>query len=305
MERLEVKEIFQLPEVKDGHIFNTSLFQSLKLGEKKYFVLTEKNQPISRMIFTFFNGKAISGIAATFGSIDFSQPMTEDKADFFFTKAVDLLAGFEIEGIIIKNWPSIYGASLNMPTCLSAAGFEILHSDVNQHLTITIEPFISRIKYNERKKLNQCLERGYRFMELSTEALTAVYELVENTRDRKGFPVSMSFDELSATILKLPEAYLLFGLYDGDTLIAASVSIRITEGILYNFYHADDIDYRSTSPLVMLVQNIYEFCQRNDIGLLDFGISSEKGVLNEGLFKFKQNLGCDTSEKVTYRLGHG
>jgi GNAT acetyltransferase-like protein len=304
MERLQVKEVFQLPEVKDGHIFNTSMFQSLKPGEKKYFVLTEDHRPISRIIFTFLEGKAISGVAATYGSIDFNAASVDD-INFFLRQVIHKLRAEGMSEIQIRHWPSFYSKELEEMSIFEDLGFTIIHNEVNQHLRVSQERFEEKIRYNERKKLNQCINKGYRFDLLSIGSLVDVYKLVRSTRDRKGFPVSMSFDELSATILKLPETYLLFGLYDGDTLIAASVSIRITENILYNFYHADDINYRSTSPLVMLVKGIYEYCQINEIDFLDFGTSSEKGVLNEGLFKFKQNLGSDTSEKVTYKLSHG
>ena len=38
--------------------------------------------------------------------------------------------------------------------------------------------------------------------------------------------------------------------------------------------------------------------------LLDLGISTESGEINEGLFNFKKSLGCSTSEKNTYRLSY-
>ena len=52
----------------------------------------------------------------------------------------------------------------------------------------------------------------------------------------------------------------------------------------------------------MLVGKIYEYCQQNGIAVLDLGISSENGILNEGLFNFKKNLGSETSNKSTYQL---
>ena len=114
----------------------------------------------------------------------------------------------------------------------------------------------------------------------------------------------MTYDDLYKTISLLADKYLLFGVFDDKKLIAASVSIRISKSILYNFYHADDFSYRSTSPMVMLIKEIYQYCQQNDIRLLDLGISTETGKINEGLFKFKKALGCSTSEKNTYRLSY-
>ena len=100
----------------------------------------------------------------------------------------------------------------------------------------------------------------------------------------------------------MPEHYLLFGVYDESKLIAASVSVRISRQIMYNFYHADDINYRSSSPVAMLVDGVYKYCQQNNFNILDLGISSVQGLLNQGLFDFKDNLGCETSNKCTYVL---
>ncbi len=47
-------------------------------------------------------------------------------------------------------------------------------------------------------------------------------------------------EALNETIKSMPAGtYLLFGLFDNNNLIAASVSIRVSHDILYNFYHAD------------------------------------------------------------------
>ena len=184
------------------------------------------------------------------------------------------------------------------------AGFRVINTEVNQHLLVLESEFKLLIRKNEKKKLNQCIKQDYTFKLLSIDELADIYQLVTETRVRKGFPVSMAYDGLHQTIMSLPDKYLLFGLFDQAELIAASVSIRISQNILYNFYHADEFAYRSNSPLVMLVQEIYCYCQQNEIKILDLGISSENGVKNEGLFVFKENLGCLSSEKNTYFLSY-
>ena len=114
----------------------------------------------------------------------------------------------------------------------------------------------------------------------------------------------MSLEQLQTSINAMPEHYLLFGVYDGNKLIAAAVSVRISRDIMYNFYHGDDVSYRSTSPIVMLVAGIYQYCQQKNISILDLGISSVEGQINQGLFDFKKNLGCESSNKYTYVLNN-
>jgi hypothetical protein len=301
MNGLQVRAVSQPPIIKGGYIFNTPEFQSLKPGEKKYFALFEKEQPIARISFSLNNHQAISGYQATFGSIDAEVPLLEETAKYFLEQACMSLESEGVVEVIIKHWPESYADSNKLFGIFREIGFKEIVSEINQHLVVQ-EEFKLLIRKNERKKLNQSIKQGYTFASLSVHDLADVYQLVTETRKRKGYPVSMVYDKLYQTIKLLPDNYLLFGLFDQGKLIAASVSILISQDILYNFYHADEISYRSTSPLVMLVQEIYHYCQQNDIKILDLGVSSENGLINQGLFNFKKNLGCVSSEKNTYRL---
>jgi hypothetical protein len=301
MALLEVTQVEQLPELKGGFIFNTREFQSLKTGEHLNFVLKEKDIVVARTWFNIHDTIAISGYKATFGSIDFNVDFSTDSMKYFMSHVLFELKVNGINEVIIKHWPEIYFPEPDQIMFVEQ-GFQLLEKNVNQHLLVTGDDFILRIKKNEKKKLAQAVNKGYHFRILDSKDLQQTYKLIEETRHRKNYPVSMSYQDLYNSLETMPDKYLLFGLFDGDRLIAGAVSIRVSDNILYNFYHADDYSYRSTSPLVMLVGKIYEYCQDNDIGILDLGISSENGILNEGLFNFKRNLGCEMSDKNTYHL---
>lgn len=301
MALLEVTQVKQLPELKGGYIFNTPDFQSLKSGDHLNYVLNEDGELVARVWFNIKDNIAASGHQATFGSIDFNNPLPIESIKYFVKTVLDELTLNGVKNVIIKHWPQIYYPEPYQSVFMEL-GFKLDEKNVNQHLLVNEDDFILRIKKNEKKKLTQAINKGYEFRILNSKDLQEAYKLIEETRQRKGYPVSMSYQDLYRSMEAMPDKYLLFGLFDGERLIAASVSIRISDGILYNFYHADDYSYRSTSPLVMLVGKIYEYCQEKSIDILDLGISSEKGILNEGLFKFKRNLGCEMSDKNTYQL---
>ena len=304
MANLDVLEVNKLPEFSTGYIFNSPTFQQLKTGEKTYFLLTRDGKIAARICFTIENSIAISGQGATFGSIDYEEVLKEEEVSLFIHAFSTRLGQKGIMKIIIKHWPAAYSLNEVFNNAFDKNGYKILSEDVNQHLIIKGEEFSSGIKYNEKKKLNQALNKNYKFKLLDQGKLAVAYQLIKETRDRKGYPVSMSLEQLQTTINALPEHYLLFGVYDENKLIAAAVSVRISRDIMYNFYHADDINYRSSSPVVMLVEGIYRYCQQNNISILDLGVSSVQGLINQGLFDFKQNLGCETSNKCTYVLNH-
>ena len=301
MALLEVTQVNQLPHLKGGFIFNTPEFQSLKSGDHLNYVLKKDGKLIARVWFNISDNIAISGHQATFGSIDFAEALTRDSIKYFIKEVLVELKVSGVKKVIIKHWPQIYNPEPT-PVLFTELGFILSEKNVNQHLLIKEDGFIKRIKKNEKKKLAQATNKRYHSRMLDSIDLQKTYNLIEETRQRKNYPVSMSYQDLYQSIVAMPDKYLLFGLFDCDHLIAASVSIRISKNILYNFYHADDYSYRSTSPLVMLVGKIYEYCQDNSIGILDLGISSENDILNEGLFVFKRNLGCEMSDKNTYHL---
>ena len=93
-----------------------------------------------------------------------------------------------------------------------------------------------------------------------------------------------------------------FLVYDIDMLIAVGVTIKINQDILYTFYLADNQQYLKYSPTIYLLSGIYEYCQQENIKLLDLGIATDKGILNEGLARFKRSLGGKLSQKKTYSL---
>ena len=116
-------------------------------------------------------------------------------------------------------------------------------NDINQTLNVSGESFKSQIKVGEKQVLQRSIMKGYLFKKLSLEHLNKIYKLISDTLTRKNYPVTMSYKDIEQTIRAMPDKYLLFGLFDNDRLIAASVSIRVSDNVLYNFYHADDISY--------------------------------------------------------------
>jgi GNAT acetyltransferase-like protein len=299
MAEYKVTQVEYLPAMKGGFVFNSPLFQKNKQGTYLNYVLEDNWLPVARIWFKIDGSRAVSGQGATFGSVDGSDSPGIEAGEVFLKEVVHLLIKKGITELVIRHWPAAY-MEHNWHKTFLKAGFRNAITEINQHLVVSLEGFTSNLRYNERKKLKQAEKRAFSFKILPVGNLAMVYELVKETRVRKGYPVSMSLHELQRFFETMPENYLLFGLFDGSKLIAASVSIRVADKILYNFYHADDLAYRPVSPLVMLVGKIYQYCQEAGIEILDLGVSSDKGEINTGLFDFKRNLGCLPTDKNTY-----
>ena len=298
---LQLKKICALESVAESHFFNSASFFKTKPFEVEGWQLI-KDKPVVQVFFSIINRKAISGHQATFGSFDVVEAISQEELNWFvkgFLKELELMGVQEIE---LRHYPDYFKNSSALQAALQTSGFEIETKEVNQHIEITSAPFEKLAKRNEVKKIRQSEEAGFVFKVVDASFVKLIYELIVEARERRGYPVSMTFDALHQAIQTTPDNYVLFTLWNKEELIAASVSVVLTKEALYNFYHADAFAYRQKSPLAYLVKCIYEYCQQFRFKILDLGISSEHGNLNEGLFTFKQNLGAIVSDKITYQL---
>jgi hypothetical protein len=197
----------------------------------------------------------------------------------------------------------LYNPSLskNLQKNFHESGFEIETSDVQSVIIVTERQLPVRFHYSEKKRLRRCKLRQLVFQQLPATSVALVYDFIARCRIEKGFNISMTFEELETAMKLFPENYLFFVVLDGDQTIAASICIRVSQTILYDYAHDHDHKYSNLSPIVFLVNGIYNYCQENLIELLDLGTSLSNGKLKVSLLEFKTRLGATVTEKLTYR----
>ena len=284
-----------------SYFFNTDRFLKLRQNESIIrFNLHGHDQLLASIVFVLVGEKAVSGHMATFGSFDLSPEVGAEDLIGLLGEIETHLLTRGISEIEIRNWPEAYPHFIKAQAALSNSGYQEADQEVDQYIEVTEQAFSVSAAYNEQKKLNKCIRAGFQFRQLDIKYLERAYELVVMSRNRKGYPVTMSLNELKKAYSEAPENYLLFGVFDEEKLVATAISIRLNDGILYNFYHGDHDDYRHFSPTVLLLDGIYLFCQAQGIDILDLGISSVGGKINTGLYRFKENVGCTSCRKITF-----
>ncbi len=300
---LHIIEITPQKSMVGAHLFNSASFLLNKPFKVKGWQLIGE-QPLAQIFFYINEREAASGFQATFGSFDISTSLAEQELTWFVGELIQALKALKVAKVNIKGFPVYWNNSKLIHQVLLSYGFIESTKEINQHIFITNLGFNQVAKRNEIKKIKQCIKNGFEFSKVSLEALPAIYELILKTRKRKKYSTSMTLKELSGAVKSNPKNYLLFVIKDGEKIIAASITVVLNSEVLYNFYHADEEDYRSFSPLAYLVNNIYNYGYKNGYKVLDLGISTLNGVLNEGLFTFKKNLGSQQSDKIFYSLTH-
>lgn len=248
------------------------------------------------------NAYAFSPYRSPFGSFLFYETVPENVLMDFVSFCENRLVNQRIKTITIKNQPEAYSFQKHqmLSEIFHKLGYSVSKEETSAILSVTERSFESGLHKSERKRLRKCRESLLSFEIQPIEQLQKIYIFLEACREEKGYALSMQFEEISRLSITFPERILLTEVIDKNQIVAANISIRVYDDVLYNFYHDHASEYDSLSPVVLLNEGLYSFCQSNNIRLLDLGTSNINETVNETLLTFKLHLGAQPSRKLTF-----
>ena len=297
------------PEETKAFDFEPSLFHHpshLDLqrtqGWKWFYVLHTKHGRIVASLNLHIDGAvASSSIRSPFGTVECSNDIPAEILYQFLGFVETRIRLLGIRKIIIKNPPIDYALERGalLETFLFNLGYTVTDAEVGA-VRFTNNDFAKGLNRLESRKLKKSGHASLSYHLLSNDKLEEVYSFILACRQRKGYSLSMTLEDLARTMSRFPDRYVLSGVSLTEELVAASVAVRVTTNILYNFYadHAEAYDH--LSPVVFLVKGLYAYCQQHKISMLDLGTSAVHGQPNFGLLNFKMRLGGKPSPKLTF-----
>lgn len=197
------------------------------------------------------------------------------------------------EKLMIKCPPGIYGNGL---TELTEAGFELLSTELNHHVALTaplaIHPMQER-RLNKARKAKCAFEKW----PLDGDHAQQLHRFISDCRQAQGLQVNISCEDFRRATEQLPSAYMGYAVQLDGQLIAATVVVRVTDRIAYNYLPASDRAYHHLSPMVLLMVHVYEELSRQGFGIMDWGITSISGEEQVSLARFKEAMGAQRGEK--------
>lgn len=288
-------------------LFNEDAFFEIPGDEEKifFYIINNEEDAISgRFNLSIKSKKGFSPSRAPFGSIEFDKEVSLSCLDEFIKFIIRSASVKGVQEIHIRSYPSCYAPEneAHLVHLFFLNRFEVTSIDLNQHLDVTSQQLKEKVSSAEKKRINKCLRSGFVFALEEKYELEEVYNLIKRNREFKGYPLSMSLKELDHVMNLLRDRYKVFTIRTGGELVAAAVSIFVNKAIIYNFYHGHDPDYNQFSPVTMLLEGIYDFAHDNHYTIIDLGTSTLASKVNEGLFRFKRNMGATTTLKYTFRL---
>ena len=259
------------------------------------------------------DGVAYSPLRATFGGIEFSEEISEEKLLEFLTLSVLQLARISSDTsiqakacgtFIINAYPESYlvqSQIQKLENCLFKLGFEISITEQNYEIPISNKTFYETMLSTRAKQLlRKSIRKGFLFQEVSRPDFSEIHTFIAHSRERKNRPMTMNLWQLENHFILFPKNFQAFSVRVFEQMIAVGITIKINEEFIYTFYLADDKEYLKDSPTIFLLSGIYDYYKQQNFKILDLGIASEKGILNAGLAKFKRSLGGSLSLKKTY-----
>jgi hypothetical protein len=245
-------------------------------------------------------------LRATFGGIEFFEDILVEELLEFLSQNIRFLKSLNIERLEINSYPEGYVTEFQneiLQNCLSQLHFQLKFAEQNYEIPITEKSFYDTVKSSTAKQLLRThTKKGYTFNQEFNPDFSMIHTFIEHSRVRKNRQMTMTLEQLTDHFKNFPKNFQLFSVTHTKVIVAVGVTIKISDDILYTFYLADDENHLKNSPTTCLLSNIYEYGKQNNYKILDFGIATDKGILNEGLARFKQSLGAKMSEKKAYVL---
>lgn len=266
------------------------------------WVNDESGKLAARVHFREENGEALSPFRAPFGSLELTAGLATESLRQFIGQFEQHLRAKGIKKIVIKDAPYQYRPE--MASLLTAAlldsGFILSKHEINSGIVVDDRPWELRISHAEMKRLKRCRNEQLIFTRLDIDKIDQVYSFLNACRQERGMTLTMTLAQVKETIVLCPGDFLLFGVFQADRMVSAALTVKVNDRILYDFYHGHEKASDQLSPVVLLIDGIYSFCRENKFALLDLGTSSLDGKINFSLLNFKNQLGCESSLKLTF-----
>jgi hypothetical protein len=278
-------------------------FLQSAMGWHSFYILEDVEKKVVACVhFNLFETNARSPFRSPFGSIEFNPSLPADVLYEFIRFFEIRLKSKGATSIAIKNYPNAYGEkqSILLQTFLSNYNYTIVNAELASVIDVTGDLAEDSFHRSEQKRLSKATQAGLTFQEIHIEDFNRVYQFIETCRNEKQYTLSMPMQDLKDVIQKFPGKIVLFGVLHDRDWAAASISIRVRNGILYDFYHDHTSRFDNLSPVVLLVAGIYDYCQRHQIEMIDLGTSMQASQPNFDLLRFKKNLGARFSPKLTF-----
>lgn len=270
-------------------------------------LLENKNKVSIGLVAGIKDNILLSPFSAPFGGFHFrNDNIYITEIEVFIDDLLDYARLKNIEMINLTLPPSIYHLSFNtkLINILIRKGFVMDTPDITNWIDLTKfgGMFTSG---NTRNYYRQAVKNGltFKLLDAENEKMEA-YEIFCENRKKFGRPIFMTYNDLKDISKLWPVDF--FGVKGSKNgLIAGGVFYRGHKSIVQGIFWGDSDEGRPQRALDYLSLNAWNHYKNMGFEAIDCGISTESGVPNEGLLRFKESHNCYSSLKFSFCWKNG
>ena len=299
------KKRFRDHFAKDPHPFISIPFTELnqqKVEKVVYLVENKSNKIAIGLVAGIDKGVLLSPFSAPFGGFHFRQNKIYVREIENF---LNLLKNYIVESQLLKVKivlpPNIYNQSFNakmINTCIRN-GFTMNVPEITNYVDLKTfsEVFTDR---DARTYYNQAVRNELSFAEVNNlEEKEQVFNLICKNREKFGRPIYMTFkDVLNTNTLWTTDFFKITD--KNNEMVASAIFYRAHPTISYAVFWGDSEQGRPLRAMDFLAFNLWNYYKSLNFDFIDMGTSTESGVPNEGLLRFKETHDCISSLRFSF-----
>lgn len=245
------------------------------------------------------NGEIRSGYIGPFGGLYFAnlnQYYFENISQEYLSQLIKFAEDKRLKSIsfrlpTITQFPEIYLLNKNL---LLKNNFRLKWIDYNSEVTTH-----SILNRNRRRELKSIKSDEILFIEVDAKvSFNILYEnrLSKNRMFRLDLETFLRLADLKDRVWN-------FGLIKNDIVIACVMALKISEEILHVYAWGENVNYPDSANYIStLYVKLKQWWFENKGTRICLGVSSENGIVNNGLLDYKKSLGAQVSERITLNL---
>ncbi|MFY0591026.1 hypothetical protein [Roseivirga sp.] len=268
--------------------------------KKHFYWVNESDMSVSaHLAFSLIEDVAYSPHQLPFGGIEFSKDLSELDLQVFLKSVESRLDESGVKKIRIHQAPEAYANQDVVKKALLQCDYEIIQTRIFHTIAVNDSDLLPEMHKMEQRKYKMCYRDGAIFREIKKKEKIEAFQWIERKRNLAYKPPSMSWVDLQEASQRNPKVYKVFGVFLNDWLLAATVLVVVNGRAVYHFMPASQVNfrqYKKYSPMVFLVNGLYNWCRTNGVEILDLGTSYVDMKMKDSLAKFKENTGgkpCD------------
>jgi len=266
-------------------------------------LVDECGEPVIGLVAGIKDGILKSPFSAPFGGFHFrKENVYISEIDRFLQLLSDYATSRFFNRIEIIIPPDIYHQTFNakIVNSLIRQGYKFNFPEITNWIDLERFDGVFTQK-NSREYFRQAQRNNLVFSMAHNELDKGeIYNLICENRSKFGRPVYMTLDNIISTGEIWPVEF--FKVESEKNIIAAAIFYRNHSEICYAVYWGDNDEGRPLRAMDFLLLNLFTFYKEAGFRYMDLGISTENGIPNEGLLRFKESHEALSSIRYRFTL---